>query len=404
MGAATALELLRPADSHPMRLLLVDRDAERLRALMALLSAVVRESGGPVDVIPHVGDASAADTRKLIRGSGVVATALSWVDAREVTDFAMRNGLPVAGIGRPPANPRDELGEAAGVHLIAGAGLEPGLTEILARRLAVAFDRGVRLRLYCGGVPRQPRSPMRHVSWYGPQLAIDPRPAYRMASGLPEQVNRFSGVELIDVPGIGVLEAFHDGMLPWISKDPVLGSVSDMSQKTLRWPGFSARVRFLDQLGLLSEHPVATPDGAIRPRVLLDSVLRPLIEPRPDDEDVTILAAEATGTIAGHQAVRSTVIIATQDERFGTTGLGRLTGGVLAAAIRLLAERRTLAQVGGDRLAGVMHAHEAFTGRRAEALLRTLSRGGVSVTDSSQPWARAVHAGEGFREDPDEPR
>jgi saccharopine dehydrogenase-like NADP-dependent oxidoreductase len=403
MGAAAALELLRPHDGPPVRLLLVDRDAERVRGLMAMLDAAAGENGRPVDVVAHVGDAAGADTRKLILGYGIVATALSWADAREVTRFAVRNGLPAIGVGRPPADPRDELAEAGGAPFIAGAGLEPGLTEIIARRLAAAFDPGLRLRLYCGGVPRRPRPPMRHVSWYGPRLTISPRPTHRMVSGGLEQIERFSGVELVDVPGVGVLEAFHDGMLPWIGKDPVLTRVSDMSQKTLRWPGFSARVRFLDELGLLSECPVATPDGAVRPRTLLDSLLRPHIERRPDDEDVTILAAEATGTIAGRPAVRSTAVVASTDSRFGTTGLGRLTGGVLAGAIRLLVGHGTHDAADARLPAGVIHAHEAFTGDCADALLDSLRGGGVLVTDGSQPWARRVRSGKCPREGPDEP-
>lgn len=398
MGAATALELLRAPDGRRVRLLLVDRDAERVKGLAALLSAAA--STGLADVVTHVGDAAVRQTRQLIGGAGVIATALSWADAREVTGFAVTNGIPVAGIGRPPGDPRDELGHPGGVSFIAGAGLEPGLAEILARRLAAPFDAGARLRLYCGGVPRRPRRPMCHVSWYGPRLTISARPAYRMVSGLPERVDRFSGVELVDVPGIGVLEAFHDGMLPWISQDPVLGRVCDLSQKTLRWPGFSARVRFLEQLGLLSEQPVATADGTVRPRALLDSVLRPHIERRPEDEDVTVLAAQASGTIAGKQAVRSTVVVASTDERSGTTGLGRLTGGVLAAAIRMLAGHDIPGIAAG---AGVVHAHEAFTGSRAEALLDDLRRAGISVTDSSRPWARGVRPGEGLGEDSDEP-
>ena len=390
MGAATALELLRPCDGPPVRLLLVDRDAERVRGLMAVLEAFA----GPADVTGHAGDVADAGTRKLILGYGVVATALSWADAGEVTRFATGNGVPVVGIGRPPA---DASFIAGGAPFIVAAGLEPGLTEIVARRLAAAFDLGARLRLYCGGVPRRPRPPMRHVSWYGPRLTISARPTYRMVSGGLEQVERFSGVELVEVPSVGVLEAFHDGMLPWIGGDPVLGRVSDMSQKTLRWPGFSDRVRFLDELGLLSECQVATPDGAVRPRELLDSLLRPHIERRQDDEDVTILAAEATGTIAGRPAVRSTAVVATTDPRLGTTGLGRLTGGVLAGAIRLLASRA------GRLPAGAVHAHEAFAGERADALLAALRGGGVLVTDGSQPWIRRVRSGKRLGESPDEP-
>jgi lysine 6-dehydrogenase len=404
MGAAAAVELLRGARGSRVSLLLVDRDADRLRQLTSMLSTVVGEQDGcdiASVITPHVGDADDSETLEAIGACDVVATALSWTAARSVTRFAIDRGLPVVGIGRPPTDPRGEFGAAGHAPFIAGAGLEPGLTEILARRLATAFDPGVHLRLYCGGVPRHPRPPMRHVSWYGPHLTITPRPAYRVATGTLEVVERFSGVELVDVPGVGVLEAFYDGLLPWIHADSVLGQAAVIDQKTLRWPGFSAKVVTLNELGLLSETPVATPEGPARPRAVLDAVLRPHIERRPEDEDVTVLAVEATGSIAGSPATRSTAVVATPHPNFGVTGMGRLTGGVLASAVRLLGEHVTPDGLAAERPTGVIHAHEAFSGDRAENLLDSLRREGVSVVDCPHSWTGRV-GGEHLSEDSDE--
>ena len=392
MGSAAAVELMR-ADGRQVSLLLVDRDADRLRELAATLSRAAVEHGGRGTagvIATHVGDTDEQATLELIGACDVVATALSWTAARSVTRFAIDRGLPVVGIGRPALDPRAEFGVAGRAPFIAGAGLEPGLTEILARRLAAVFDPGVRLRLYCGGVPRRPRPPLRHVSWYGPQLTITARPAYRVAAGRLEAVERFSGVEMVDVPGVGVLEAFHDGLLPWIGTDSVLGAAMDIEQKTLRWPGFSAKVLTLNELGLLSETPVATPEGPARPRAVLDVLLRPHIERRPGDEDATVLVVEASGTIAGSPATRSTAVVAAPDPDFGITGMGRLTGGVMAAAVRLLAERGTRGGSAAAEPTGVLHAHEAFSGDRAENLLGDLRREGVSIVDRPNPWTRRL--------------
>jgi len=196
-------------------------------------------------------------------------------------------------------------------------------------------------------------------------------------------VPRFSGVELVDVPGVGRLEAYHDGMLPWLRDDPVLGGVASLDQKTLRWPGYAGTIRLLTDLGLLGEDPVATADGMVRPRAVLDAVLAPHVTPRAGETEVTVLAV-----VAGGERCTS-VVAGTAD---GTSGMGRLTGGVLAAAARLLAD--------GSVGAGVVHAHEALHGERAEALLDRLRGDAVSVVDHRGGWLSRVSDDVG--EDPDE--
>jgi lysine 6-dehydrogenase len=355
MGTATAAALL--ADGH--RVLLVDRDAARL-------------AGAPA-TDRHHGDITDPATIDALAGCDAVAAALSWADTRPLIALAHRAPVRLVTIGRPPPEHADEIGSLApGSSVVVGAGLEPGLTEILAHRLAVAAGPDADLRLYCGGVPERPRPPMRHLSWYGTGLTISPRPTFRIVDGKLERVERFSGVELVDVPGLGVLEAFHDGLAPWIADDPVLGSVRQMDQKTLRWPGYAARVAALAELGLLDDVPLSTVDGPVRPRAVLDAVLAPHVTPRPGDTDVTVLVAEATGPLGTY----ATVVRAGTDPATGTTGMGRLTG----AALALAASRAVRAPD------GVVYAHELFAG--GDAVLVRLRRDGITVREYRRAWVR----------------
>jgi saccharopine dehydrogenase-like NADP-dependent oxidoreductase len=392
MGAATARELVLSWPHHgaPLQLTLVDRDARRLHALAAALPA----SAG-VAVEAHHGDAAHHRTRQLLAEQTVLATALSWVDAAPVLDLTLEHGLRLVGIGRPPADPRTELASRAsvsGASIVVGAGLEPGLTEILARRLARDLDVGGTVHSYCGGVPRSPRPPMHHVSWYGTRMTIDARPTYRLRGGVLRQVERFSGVEMVDVPGLGSLEAFHDGLAPYVGADAVLGSLADYTAKTLRWRGYADRVRLLAEIGLLGELPVQTVDGPVRPRALLDAVLAPHISAQHGDTDVTVLAVQSSGTSGGTPSNRSTVTIAETDPVTGVTGMGRLTGAVHAAAIR--------AACGLG--AGVHYAHEVLADGKADALLERFLATGISVTEHSDAWLTRSQPGHGVTEDRDE--
>lgn len=363
MGVSTVRALLRPPRAVS-GVLLVDRDPQLLDAVTASLTAE-----GLDGVHPWVGDAAEDATSSALTACAVIAAALAWTDSRPLLDIAINHPVRLATIGRPPEDWRRRLPPLhPGARVVVGGGLEPGLTEVLAADLARQVGEGGHLRLYCGGVPVAPREPLRHLAWFGTRLTIAMRPTYQMRAGALRAVPRFGGLELVEVPGVGVLEAYDDGLAPWLTEDPDLTRF-DVDQKTLRWPGYAAKVRLLAELGLLSEGPVQTPDGPVRPHLLLDELLRPHITPTEDDRDVTVLAVEARSSDGARQA--GVVLRAGTDPATGETGMGRLTGGALAALVLALAGDATLRS-------GVLHPAEIHRGTVPE-LLQGLRRLGVSV-------------------------
>lgn len=371
MGTAAVHALARDPDVDSV--VLVDRDCDRLAAVRERLG-----DGPDLDTI--VGDADNPDVRAALVAVDALGTASSWVDALGVTRFALRHGLPVTGIGRPPADPRTLLADFAnlpGRSAILGTGLEPGLTEILAARLlgrgGSSYDH---LRLFCGGVPRAPRAPLRHLSWFGPARLPVQRPTYTVAGGERRTVRRFSDVADVAVPGIGTLEAFHDGMLGWLMCDPVFGRLTTIEQKTLRWPGFARIVTGLESLGLLSDETREVPGARVAPRDLVDAVLADSMRPLPGDRDVTVLAAEVRSPSGD---VRGSHIVAETDPSIGFTGMARLTGALLAESIRLLADAPP---------DGIVHPWEAFAGAAADLLVDRLRVHGLTVVDDARPWLR----------------
>jgi lysine 6-dehydrogenase len=57
--------------------------------------------------------------------------------------------------------------EEAGNLVILGCGVEPGLTEIMARYLAEKLDRVDELHIRCGGIPEQPVPPLGYKIVFG---------------------------------------------------------------------------------------------------------------------------------------------------------------------------------------------------------------------------------------------
>ena len=57
-------------------------------------------------------------------------------------------------------------------------------------------------------------------------------------------------------PGVGEVEAWHEGFMPWLLELEALQGLKLGTQKTVRWPGFAAKATLLRELGLLSLAPI----------------------------------------------------------------------------------------------------------------------------------------------------
>nr|AVW82903.1 saccharopine dehydrogenase [Nocardia interforma ATCC 21072] len=336
MGRGAGYALAR--DPRTTSITLVDRDHDQARALADWLS-------GRADCEVRVGDAGA------VEGSDAVAAALPWGATREAVELAAKAKVPVASITRPPeaeSSTVDELARAAGIPVLVPVGLEPGLSELaaadVARRLT-ALTGGVRtLEVFCGGVPAVPREPWGYTAFFGGELAnhlpIAQRTSLAVEHGQVVGHPRFSGVEQRHVPGVGELEAYHDGMVPWLAEHPALAD-ADCTQKTLRWPGFAQAVTGLATLGLLDESPVVVDGVDVAPKRVVEHVLAPRLRAGPEDEDVVVLEVSGTGLpdADGNTVSVRALLVDRADPETGLAAMTRTTGFTLAAATALLGER-----------------------------------------------------------------
>jgi lysine 6-dehydrogenase len=375
MGLAAVDGLAEDVRDGRLRLLLIDRDpdrAARARVRYARLGAAVEVVHGTTEHDP---------VRQAVGRADVLATALTWKDAESVISYCLGRGVPVTGIGQPPCDPRELIGGSArDCRALLPVGLEPGLTEILATDLLSRLGDDAELSVLCGGVPERPRPPLGHSSWFGTRLTIEQCVAHAVRRGRIVEVERFTGTELVEVPGVGVLEAYHDAMQPWPADGPLLSGVSDLTQKTLRWPGFAERVRLLAAVGMLQEAPVRVGNVQVVPRDVLDAVLAPRITPRAQDGDVTVLVVEGVARTGR----RSVLVRARGNERAPVSGMALLTGGVLAEAVRVLLRRDLKLPH------GVLRAPEVFSGPTLRDLLGRLRRHGVTVVETDGPAVRRL--------------
>jgi saccharopine dehydrogenase-like NADP-dependent oxidoreductase len=174
---------------------------------------------------------------------------------------------------------------------------------------------------------------------------------------------------------VGELEAWHEGFATALLDVPALRGLRVGTQKTLRWPGYAAKVSVLRDLGLLSESPVAVDGSPVVPKHLLDAVLYPRVRLEPGERDLAILRVEAAGERAGQPArVRAEMVDRWTD---GFTAMARTTSFTASVVARMIAR----GEVAGR---GAQRPEAIVAGAAVDQLLRALVGHGIRVTFSRE--------------------
>jgi len=143
-----------------------------------------------------------------------------------------------------------------------------------------------------------------------------------------------SEVELLDLPGVGTVEAFNtDGLRSLLHTMPV----PDMVEKTLRYPGHAERMRMLRETGFFDETPRELDGARVAPLGVTASLLFAAWSYRPGERDLTVMRVIVDG-LEGGQATRHTWdLLDYYDPATDTSSMARTTGYTCTAAVRLLA-------------------------------------------------------------------
>ncbi|MCY3773572.1 MAG: hypothetical protein OXG98_16320 [Gemmatimonadetes bacterium] len=246
--------------------------------------------------------------------------------------------LDLAGMPREDLDAmRSRFSDSPG-FVILGCGLEPGLTEIVSRRLAEQLDRTDELHIQCGGIPARPEPPLGYkIVFGGERLPLRESTARMVRDGRLVDVPRYSDPEPVSFSSVGDCEAWHEGFFPWLLELEVLKGLRTGTQKTVRWPGYSARVTVLRELGLLSEEPVDVDGVSVIPKHVVDAVLLPRVKMTPEDRDITTFRVTAIGEKDGRPATRAAEMIDRYDEETGFTSMARTTAFTAAIGARMTA-------------------------------------------------------------------
>lgn len=369
MGPAAAFNAM--ADPEVSQVVLADANPTQLDAAKRKLAGKPGAAKlSPVQL--DLTDQTAAV--KIMTGCQAVVAALPRPVSILAIRAALRVGVPLVDLTWPAEEHMPGLSAevaAAGGLIIPGCGVEPGLTEIMARHLAEQLDQVDELHIKCGGIPEKPEPPLGYkIVFGGRQLPLREQDGYRVEAGRLQPVPRYSGVETITFPGLGKLEAWHETFMPWLLDLPALQTLEAGTQKTIRWPGYAAKVAVLKELGLLSLEPVEVEGVKVVPKKLLDALLYPQVAMKEGERDITVLRVEVSGQKAGQPHHLKADIVDYYDETEGFTSMARTTAFTGAIVARMIGR-------GEVSRRGLLTPEQVIVGPLLERLLAELATANV---------------------------
>jgi lysine 6-dehydrogenase len=252
------------------------------------------------------------------------------------------------------------------------------LTEILARHLAEKLDQVDELHIKCGGIPEKPTPPLGYkIVFGGRKLPLREEDAHIVENGELKLVPRYSGVESVSFPGVGDCEAWHEGFMPWLMDLEALKGLKVGTQKTIRWPGYAAKVTVLRELGLLSEEPVEVDGVLVAPKRLVDAVLYPRVRLEEGERDITLFRVEARGKKDGVRRRFKAEMVDRYDETLGFTSMARTTAFTAAIVARMIAR-------GDLKAKGLLTPELAIAGPLLDTLLSELAAVNVRFQETTE--------------------
>jgi len=267
-----------------------------------------------------------------MRWADVVAGAYPVAAVREVTEACIEAGVSLCDLTGSAEGfdifDYDKAAAEAGVTLLPGCGVAPGMTNLLAGQGAARLDKVEEGILYVGGLPAQPLPPLEYRIVFSMDTVIDEycAPCFIVRDGKVVEVEALSGLETIEFPPpLGKCEAFVTYGLGTLSKTGVRLGFKHLREMTVRYPGHRDKVLLLRDLGLFSQELVTVDGVTVVPRRVTATVLTPVLQ-RGDPADITALRVVVRGEKGGRQTGWVFEMLDFYDSATGVTSMARTTG------------------------------------------------------------------------------
>lgn len=326
-GTACAYDLAVRGDAAVVRIADIDLEvAERSAARVNALA------GRDVAVAIVASATDPEGMGRFIDGLQMVVSAVPYPLHKFVAQAAIRSGVSVVDMGNDTSDTLEilamsDMAGAKGITVIPDTGLAPGLVNSLAVYLMDQLDATEAVRLYCGGLPQNPKPPFKYKLSFSLEGLIGEYldEAIVIRDGRVVELPTLDEVETLHVDGFGELEAFTTSGGTSTAPYTFNGRVRTYEYKTIRYPGHCALMRQFRDLGFWSPEPVRVGDQFVSPFEVFCKLVGPrLID--DTDRDVVITRCAAIGRNNGSAVERTIELVEHHDEVTGFSAMERMTG------------------------------------------------------------------------------
>ena len=231
----------------------------------------------------------------------------------------------------------DGLAKKKGVTAVVDMGVAPGLSHMIVGYADSLLDETESATILVGGLPMIREWPYEYKIVFSPKDVIEEylRPARLIEGGKIVEKSALSGLELVNLPKIGTLEAFNtDGLRSLL----YTLNIPDMKEKTLRYPGLAEKMRMLRETGFFSDIPIEIGGVKVKPLDLTSKLLFSKWELKEDEEELTVMRIIVQGKKEEKRLCYTYDLLDYYDKKEKVTSMSRTTGFPCAIMARLVAQ------------------------------------------------------------------
>jgi saccharopine dehydrogenase-like NADP-dependent oxidoreductase len=230
----------------------------------------------------------------------------------------------------------DAVARRAGTTVVVDCGVAPGLSHMMVGDAVRRVDECRSVKILVGGLPAHPGGLFDYKAGFSPYDVIEEyvRPARIVEEFEVIAREGLSGLEFVEVPGVGTLEAFLTDGLRTLTTTIKARS---MYEKTLRYPGHAQAMRAFREAGFFSKEATMVCDQRIRPLDVTAALLFPRWTFGDEEADVTVLKVLVEGTSGSNRLTCSWELIDRYDPAARLHSMARTTAFPAAIVAALVA-------------------------------------------------------------------
>lgn len=323
--------------------------------------------------------ADARDTQTLLpvlAGSAVVVSCVGPQHSPRLAKLSLEIGAHFVDLGGPLNDPElDELARTRGTWILTGAGLAPGLVNVLVMQALAEIPRPRGVRVLVGDVPAKPTPPFNHRLAHSAEKLLDDytSPVSVVWDGQVATRQPMTGVEAVDIDGFGTMEAFYAGAGLGALAGRLAGRLDQLDVKVLRYPGHAEQMRFLLDLGM-ADSTVLDVRTHLTYRDVLVRRLRQRLGGAYEDAVIVRVDAESHPENEAAGETRMIRLVDRFDDASGLSAMQRCTAFPAASAAFALAS--------GEAPGGGHESLEEVIS--AETILADLAERGIEIERSGE--------------------